>query len=103
MGDGRSDTAIDFYSSAFCRELLDAAHPTRFSKERLTYSNDIYDSFRGDIWPANTNDEIAKGKWKLVGTRRTPLARLDEGSRPYGRIIDNMLRPFGRYDCRTHL
>lgn len=100
MPDG-SDTAIDFYASAFCRDILDAAHPTRFSKERITYSNDIFTGFRGDIWPANTLDEIADGK-RLVGTRRVPLARLNEGSRPYGRLIDNMLRPFGRRECKDH-
>ncbi len=100
MPDG-SDTAIDFYASAFCRDILDAAHPTRFSKERITYSNDIFTGFRGDIWPANTLDEIADGK-RLVGTRRVPLAKLNEGSRPYGRLIDNMLRPFGRRECKDH-
>ncbi len=61
MPDGHSDTAIDFYGSAFCRELLDIAHPTRFSQERITYGSDIFDGFRGQIWPANTNDEIADG------------------------------------------
>ena len=101
MPDGLSYTAIDFYSSAFCREMLDCAHPTRFNKERITYSNDIYTGFRGQIWPANTLDEIADGG-RLVSTRRIPLAKLAEGSRPYGRIIHNMLRPFGRRECKDH-
>ncbi len=34
MPDQAPDSAIDFYGSAFCREVLDAAHPTPFSKER---------------------------------------------------------------------
>jgi len=99
MRRGHSDTAIDFYGAAFCREVLDAAHPTRFSKERITYSNDVFDGFRGQIWPANTLEEITESG-RLVGGKRIPLARLDEGSRPYGRIIDNMLRPFGWRECK---
>lgn len=94
-------SAIDFYASAFCRDILGAAHPTRFSKERITYANDIFDGFRGHIWLANTLDEIAGGG-RLVGGRRAPLARLADGSRPYGRLIDNMLRPFGRRGCKDH-
>lgn len=101
MGGGPTDTAIDFYASAFCREVLDAAHPLRFSKERITYGNDIFDGFRGQIWPANTNDEIAEGR-RLAGARRLPLARLDGGSRRYGRLLDNILRPFGRRECKDH-
>jgi len=97
----RSDSAIDFYASAFCREILDRAHPTRFSKEKITYGNNIFDGFRGQIWPANTNDEIADGR-RLVGTRRVPLARLNEGSRRYGRLLDNVLRPFGRRESKDH-
>ncbi|MFQ5464095.1 MAG: hypothetical protein ACE5E5_15895, partial [Phycisphaerae bacterium] len=73
MTHGRSDTALDFYASSFCREVLDAASPVRFSKERITYGSDIFDGFRGDIWPANTLDEIAHGG-RLAGTRRIPLA-----------------------------
>ena len=80
MPDGHSDTAIDFYASSFCREILDAAHPVRFSKERITYGSDVFTGFRSHVWPANTNDEIADGH-RLVGTRRIPLARLDDGSR----------------------
>jgi len=101
MGDGPTDTAIDFYGSPFCKEVLDAAHPLRFSKERITYGQDIYGSFRGQIWPANTLDEIAGGR-RLAGTRRVPLARLDDGSRRYGRLLDNVLRPFGRRECKDH-
>jgi hypothetical protein len=97
----RSDSAIDFYASAFCREVLDRAHPTRFSRERITYGSDIFDGFRGQIWPANTLDEIAGGR-RLAGTRRVRLARLDDGSRRYGRLIDNMLRPFGRRESKSH-
>ena len=101
MRHGHSDSAIDFYASPFCTELLDTAHPTRFSKERITYGNDIFTGFRGHIWPANTNDEIAEGR-RLVGGSRIPLARLDEGSRPYGRLLNNMLRPFGKSECKDH-
>ena len=95
------DGPIDFYASPFCREVLDRAHPLRFSRERITYGNDIFDGFRGQIWPANTLDEIAEGR-RVAGTRRVPLARLDDGSRRYGRIIDNILRPFGRRECKDH-
>ncbi len=101
MPDPASDTAIDFYASAFCRELLDTANTTRFSKERITYGNDIFGGFRSHIWPANTLGEIADGG-RLVGGSRIPLTRLDEGSRPYGRMLDNMLRPFGRRGCKDH-
>ncbi len=101
MPDGHSDTAIDFYASAFCREILDAARPVRFSEERITYGSDIFDGFHGKIWPANTNDEIAENR-RLVGGRRVPLARLADGSRTYGRIIHNMLRPFGRRQWKDH-
>jgi hypothetical protein len=101
MGDGPTDTAIDFYGSSFCKEVLDAAHPLRFSRERITYGNDIFDGFRGQIWPANTNDEIADGR-RLAGARRLPLARLVAGSRRYGRLLDNVLRPFGRRECKDH-
>ncbi len=31
MPHGHSDTAIDFYASAYCREMLDIAHPTRIA------------------------------------------------------------------------
>ncbi len=101
MPDGHSDTALDFYASSFCEEVLDAAHPVRFSKERITYSNDLLTGFRGHVWPANTNDEIADGG-RLAGTRRIPLVRLNEGSRPNGRMLDNMLRPFGRRQSKDH-
>ena len=101
MPEVRSDTVIDFYASSFCKEVLDAAHPTRFSRERITYSNDIFTGFRGDIWPENTLDDIADGG-RLVGGSRIPLARLNEGSRPYGRLTDNMLRPFGKRRCKDH-
>ncbi len=101
MPDGHPDTAIDFHASPFCREVLDGAHPVRFSKERITHSNDVLTGFRGDIWPANTNDEIAQGA-RLVGANRIPLAGLADGSRPYGRIIDNMLRPFGKRERKDH-
>ncbi len=101
MPDGHSDSAIDFYASAYCREMLDSADPTRFSKERLTYSNDIFTGFRSHVWASNTNDEIADGH-RLAGTRRIPLARLADGSRPYGRLLHNMLRPFGRRECKDH-
>jgi len=97
----RSDTAIDFYASAFCKEVLDAAHPPRFSKERITYGHDLYGSFRSHVWPANTNDEIADGR-RLAGARRLPLARLDGGARRYGRLLDNVLRPFGRRESKSH-
>ena len=97
----RSDSAIDFYASAFCREVLDRAHPTRFSKEQITYGSNIFDGFRGRIWPANTLDEIAGGR-RLAGTRRVPLARLNGGSRPYGRLVSNILRPFGRRERKDH-
>jgi hypothetical protein len=98
---GRPDSAIDFYGSPFCKEVLDAAHPLRFSKERITFGNDIFDGFRGQIWPANLNDEIADER-RLAGARRLPLARLDDGSRRYGRLLDNVLRPFGRRECKDH-
>ncbi len=101
MPDGHSDTAIDFYESSFCREILDAAHPTRFSKERITYGSDVFTEFRGRIRQANTNDEIAEGR-RLVGTRRIRLAGLADGSRTYGRLLDNMLRPFGKRKCKDH-
>jgi hypothetical protein len=101
MPDGLSDTAIDFYASAFSKEILDTAHPTRFSKERITYSKDIFDGYRGDIWSANRLDEIDGGE-RLVGGKRIPLARLNDGSRRYGRMLDNMLRPFGRRECKDH-
>ncbi len=101
MPHGRSDTAIDFYSTSFCTDVLDTAHPTRFSKERITYSNDIFEGFRGRIWPASTLDEIADGK-RIVGGSHIPLARLDDGARPYGRMLDNMLRPFGRRQWKDH-
>ena len=97
----RSDTAIDFYASAFCKEVLDAAHPLRFSKERITYGHDLYGSFRSHVRPANTNDEIADGR-RLAGARRLPLARLDGGARRYGRLLDNVLRPFGRRESKSH-
>ena len=97
----RPDTAIDFYGSPFCKEILDAAHRTRFSRERITYGSDIYGSFRSHVWPTNTLDEIADGR-RLVGTRRLPLAKLDAGSRRYGRLLDNMLRPFGRRESKNH-
>jgi hypothetical protein len=97
----RPDSAMDFHASAFCREVLDAAHRLRFSRERITYGQDIYGSFRSRIWPANTLDEIAEGR-RLAGTRRVPLARLNGGSRPYGRLVSNILRPFGRRECKDH-
>ncbi len=101
MPDGHSDTALDFYASSLCTEVLDAAHPTRFSKERITYGNDIFTGFRSQIWPANTNDEIAIGR-RLTGGCRIPLARLADGSSTYGRLIDNILRPFGKRECKDH-
>ena len=52
---GHSDAAIDFYASAYCRELLDAARPTRFSRERITYSNDIFTGFRTASLPATVD------------------------------------------------
>ena len=102
MPDGLGDTSIDFYASSFCKDVLNIAHPTRFSKERITHSSDVFDLFRSQIWQENTNEEIDKDEWKLAGTRRVPLARLDDGSRTYGRLLDNMLRPFGRRECKDH-
>jgi hypothetical protein len=101
MPDGHSDNAIDFYASSFCDDVLDAAHPVGFSRERITYGNDIFTGFRGQIWPANTLEEITEGG-RLVGGGRIPLARLADGSRRYGRLIHNMLRPFGRHGWKDH-
>lgn len=101
MPDGHSDTAIDFYSSSFCKEILDTAHATRFSKERITYGSDIFDGYRGDIWPANTLDEIAHGR-RLFRGSRIRLARLNDGSRTYGWLLDNILRTFGQYGWKDH-
>jgi len=96
-----SDSVIDFYGSPFCKEVLDAAHPLRFSRERITYGNNIFDGFRGQIRQVNTEEDIAAGR-RLVGTRCLPLARLVAGSRRYGRLLDNILRPFGRRECKDH-
>ncbi len=101
MGGGPTGTAIDFYGSPFCKEVLDAAHPLRFSKERITYGSDIFDGFRGQIRQVNTEEDIAAGR-RLVSARRLPLARLVAGSRRYGRLLDNILRPFGRRECKDH-